>query len=134
MRVRQAIAMHKAKLILKKDDTRQAAKDALAPLADSLKKLDAEPSEWDRRLVADLHTLHSVGIHTVESMLCHNRTNVLPHMALMSIMGRRKVSPNTTPPGAESLTTSSQDCHGERPAMRLLTKRIARSTGDSART
>jgi hypothetical protein len=85
------MAMHKAKLILKKADTRQAAIDALTPLADSLKRLDAEPSEWDRRLVADLHTLHSVGIHTVESMLCHNRTSVLPHMALMSIIGRRKV-------------------------------------------
>ena len=90
MRVRQAMAMHKAKLVLKKDDTRQAVIDALAPLADSLKKLDAQPSDWDRRLVADLHTLQSVGIHTVESMLCHNRTNVLPHLALMSIMGKRK--------------------------------------------
>ena len=41
MRVRQAMAMHKAKLALKKDDTRQLAMDALAPLADSLRKLDA---------------------------------------------------------------------------------------------
>jgi ribonuclease HI len=93
LRIRQAVAMQQAQIILKKEGDQQAVIDALAPLGKSLKAIAAEPSEWDKRLVNDIHTLHELGIANVENMLCENRQRVLQPTSMAMLVGKRRIKP-----------------------------------------
>ena len=80
------------RLLLHKEGVDQVALKELTPLAQSLTdELDDRPSEWDHRLVADLHTLHEAGITSVEDLLTADRTHVQPSTALRNMLGKHKV-------------------------------------------
>lgn len=94
MRLRQTVAMTGANVLMKKNGAEQITMNTLAPLALGLAGIATEPSQWDSRLVADIHTLHSAGILNIETMLHPDRTRVLQSDALHNLLGKRHTKPS----------------------------------------
>jgi hypothetical protein len=93
LRVRQAMAVRAAGLVIRSNGTPCGVLADMAPMARALQALSTSPMEWDKRLVADIHTLHGAGIHNVEDMLDSTRQKVLKVEALRLLAGKRQVKP-----------------------------------------
>eukprot|EP00775_Hariotina_reticulata_P004031 gene4031-biopygen5750 len=93
MRIRQVMAMKRAKLHLLHDGAPRDDMQDTNALAAALKHTLPEPDKWTTQLVQDLHALHSVGVPSLESMLTCDRTHVKPAQELRAIVGSRQVKP-----------------------------------------
>ena len=83
--------MKRANITLKKEGKDQVVMEAMAPLTKGMPALNEGATEWNKRLVADLHTLHSVGVTSIEDMLSCHRDQVLKEDALPLLVGKKNV-------------------------------------------
>eukprot|EP00882_Tetradesmus_deserticola_P000535 GHRQ01000587.1.p1 GENE.GHRQ01000587.1~~GHRQ01000587.1.p1 ORF type:complete len:2327 (+),score=302.27 GHRQ01000587.1:5202-12182(+) len=91
MRVRQLMAFKRCDLRLYKAGQPLDTMKDRCSLATALEQAVEAHTQWDKRLVHDVHTLSSIGIQSIEQMLNTPRTMVCPASDLTRMLGARKI-------------------------------------------
>jgi hypothetical protein len=93
LKVRQAAALHGTDMELRIAGQPSINMASMSSLAQGVQGISSACADWDVRLVADIHTLHELGIHDIEQMLSTDREKVLSTDALALLVAKRNIRP-----------------------------------------
>jgi ribonuclease HI len=91
MRLRQAMALKAADMVMQKEGHPSLQLGSMSSLAQGLAQTLSTDSKWEARMVEDIHMLYEVGVTSIENMLSADRQTVLAESALGLLVAKRKV-------------------------------------------
>lgn len=91
IRLRQLLAVRETHLKVLYCGEDQDFTTDLNTLAHSLRRLTTAQTKWDKQLVTDLHTLHAIGVTSIEDMLTVDKTHVTPSGSLINFASKRNI-------------------------------------------